>query len=179
MRHAIIMATSERRGTNGRGFDVPRFGRESRVPPQSLLRTGLTSRFAAGEVSTDFDFPSRYTGAYQDRRRECAVALYDSVGIERGDRGASAVQTAKNFELFGAPHAAIVTTEADLGVYGAVDCGLYCQTFLLAAQSFGLGAIPRRHWRHRPRSCANSSGCRTTGSSFTASPSAGRSPPLR
>ncbi|TGD87913.1 nitroreductase [Mycolicibacterium sp. CH28] len=107
------------------------------------LRAGLTSRFVAGEVSPDFDFPNSYTGAYQDRRRECAVALYDSVGIERGDRAASAAQTAKNFELFGAPHVAILTTEADLGVYGAVDCGLYCQTFLLAAQSLGLGAIPQ------------------------------------
>ena len=46
----------------------------------------------------------------------------------------------RNFEFFGAPHVAILTTDADLGVYGAIDCGLYVDSFLLAAQALGLGA---------------------------------------
>ena len=45
----------------------------------------------------------------------------------------------RNYEFFGAPHAAIITTEADLGVYGAIDCGLYVDSFLLAAEALGLG----------------------------------------
>ncbi len=90
-----------------------------------------------------FAFPARYSGIYQDRRRECGLALYESVGISRGDRVSSAREAAKNFALFGAPHAAIITTEADLGIYGVLDCGLYLQTFLLAAESVGLGAIPQ------------------------------------
>jgi nitroreductase len=98
---------------------------------------------AAGAMAPDFPFPDRYEGDYQARRRECARQLYESVGIEHGDRTASAAQTAKNFTLFGAPHVAVVTTEKSLGVYGAVDCGLYVDSFLLAAQSLGLGAIPQ------------------------------------
>ena len=107
------------------------------------LRSGLSAYAASHAMDPDFAFPSRYAGVYQDRRRECGLALYDSVGIARGDRVSSARQAAKNFELFGAPHAAIITTEADLGVYGVLDCGLYVQTFLLAAESLGLGAIPQ------------------------------------
>ena len=49
----------------------------------------------------------------------------------------------KNFSLFGAPHVAIVTTDRNLGIYGAIDCGLFVQSFLLAAQSRGIGAIPQ------------------------------------
>jgi nitroreductase len=49
----------------------------------------------------------------------------------------------RNFELFDAPHVAIITTEDDLGVYGAVDCGLYISTFLLAAHSLGLATAPQ------------------------------------
>lgn len=90
---------------------------------------------------TDFDFPASYNGVYKERRRGSGWQLYDSLGIVRGDRDASTAQTLKNFEFFGAPHVAILTTEADLGVYGAVDCGLFVDTFLLAAQSLGLGAI--------------------------------------
>jgi len=107
------------------------------------FRAALSAYAATSEMEPDFPFPSRYSGRYLERRRECGFQLYESVGIAKGDRTASAKQAAKNFELFGAPHAAIITTEAELGVYGAIDCGVYVQTFLLAAQSLGLGAIPQ------------------------------------
>jgi nitroreductase len=107
------------------------------------FRTALAAHAATAELTPDFPFPQQYSGVYLERRRECGFQLYESVGIAKGDRAESAKQAAKNFELFGAPHAAIVTTEAGLGVYGAIDCGLYVQTFLLAAQSLGLGAIPQ------------------------------------
>jgi nitroreductase len=50
-------------------------------------------------------------------------------------------QTLRNFELFDAPHVAIVTTEEPLGAYGAVDCGAYVSNFMTAAQSFGVATI--------------------------------------
>jgi nitroreductase len=89
---------------------------------------------------SDFDFPAGYNGIYRERRRESGWQLYDAVGVAKGDREASALQMLRNFEFFGAPHAAIITTDADLGVYGAIDCGLYVESFLLAAQALGLGA---------------------------------------
>ena len=89
---------------------------------------------------SDFDFPASYNGVYRERRRESGWQLYEAVGVQKGDREASAVQMLRNFEFFGAPHAAILTTDEDLGVYGAIDCGLYVDTFLLAAQALGLGA---------------------------------------
>lgn len=91
----------------------------------------------------DLPFPVSYDGVYLDRRRECGWQLYQSVGVERGDRAGSRVQLLKNFSLFGAPHVAIVTTDRNLGVYGALDCGFFVQSFLLAAQSRGLGAVPQ------------------------------------
>src|SRR3546814_15345192 len=56
---------------------------------------------------------------------------------------ASCAQAARNFVLFDAPHVAIVTSRRELGVYGAVDCGAYVGTFLLAAQAHGVAAIPQ------------------------------------
>ena len=47
----------------------------------------------------------------------------------------------ENFRLFGAPHVAIVTTEEKLGVYGMLDCGLYVQSFMLAAHDSGVDTI--------------------------------------
>jgi nitroreductase len=95
----------------------------------------------AVERSTDFPFPREYHGVYLERRRECGFQLYESVGIKRGDREASAKQASENFRLFGAPQLAIITSDEALGTYGAVDCGAYISNFMLAAHSIGLGAI--------------------------------------
>lgn len=88
---------------------------------------------------SDFAFPAAYTGTYDQRRKEVGWQLYEAVGVQRGDREGSAVQMLRNFEFFGAPHTAIITTEADLGVYGAIDCGLYINAFMLAAEAVGVG----------------------------------------
>ena len=100
------------------------------------LRDALLSTAGGGP---DFDFPAAYTGVYDARRKDVGWQLYDAVGVTKGDREASGREMLRNFEFFGAPHAAILTTEADLGVYGAIDCGLYVDSFLLAAEALGLG----------------------------------------
>lgn len=94
-------------------------------------------------MEPDFPFPAAYRGIYKDRQREVGWQLYDSVGVTYGDRAASGKQALENFRLFGAPHALIVTSERDLGIYGAIDCGLYMGSLLLAAESLGLGMIPQ------------------------------------
>lgn len=91
----------------------------------------------------DFEFPVAFTGVYRERRRACGFQLYDSLGIVKGDVEGTTRQQLRNFELFDAPHVAIITTEDDLGLYGAVDCGLFVNTFLLGAQSLGLAAAPQ------------------------------------
>ncbi|MBE0620515.1 MAG: nitroreductase [Burkholderiales bacterium] len=98
--------------------------------------------YAAGrKPEPDFAFPREYRGVYLERRRECGFQLYESVGIARGDREASARQTLENFRLFGAPHAMIVTTDEALGVYGVLDCGAWVNNFMLAARGLGVASI--------------------------------------
>jgi nitroreductase len=105
------------------------------------FRTLLGQHVAANAPRPDIPFPREYQGAYLERRRECGFQLYESVGIKRGDREASARQSLENFRLFGAPHVAIVTTDEALGIYGAIDCGAYIANFTLAARSLGVATI--------------------------------------
>ncbi|WP_305092847.1 nitroreductase [Prescottella sp. R16] len=107
------------------------------------FRAGLREYVRSSPQEPDFPFPTGYRGDYGTRRKDCAMQLYSSVGIAEGDRRASAEQTMKNFDLFDAPHVAVVTSDEALGVYGAVDCGLYVNTFLLAAHSLGVAAVPQ------------------------------------
>ena len=101
----------------------------------------LTVAAAAQAPNPDFPFPREYPGIYRERRRDCGLQLYDSVGIAHGDRQASARQALENYRFFGAPHVAMVTTPEVLGVYGAIDCGAYVGNFMLAAKSLGVAAI--------------------------------------
>jgi nitroreductase len=103
----------------------------------------LTAEARDAEQSPDFDMPGEYCGIYKQRRREAGYALYASLGIAHEDWDARAAQRLKNFEFFGAPHVAVITTDRDQGVYGAIDCGGYVANLLLAAQSLGVAAIPQ------------------------------------
>lgn len=105
------------------------------------LRAGLLASVAAGVNAPDLPYPREYRGVYLERRRECGFQLYASVGVTRGDKAAGERQALENFRLFGAPHAAIVTSEEALGVYGAVDCGAYVNNFMLAARRHGVASI--------------------------------------
>lgn len=95
----------------------------------------------AGGHKPDFVFPQRYEGVYDQRRKECGWGLYEAVGVVRGDREGSARQMFENFRLFGAPHVLFLTSEAELGTYGAVDCGLYLGNLMLLMQSLGIASI--------------------------------------
>jgi nitroreductase len=107
-----------------------------------VFREKLHAHAAGGPaIHPDFAFPQRYEGIYRERRKICGVQLYQALGIGREDKTAAAEQSLENFRLFGAPHVALITTDAELGVYGAVDCGLYVSNFMLAAGNLGVATI--------------------------------------
>ena len=112
-------------------------------PETDRFRDALYAHATQNSAQPDLDWPKQYTGAYQDRRRTCGWQLYEAVGVEKGDRAASGAQMMENFRLFGAPHVAIITSEADLGSYGVMDCGGFLTAFCLAAQALGVATIPQ------------------------------------
>jgi nitroreductase len=106
------------------------------------FRALMTDKQVSGAPrEPDLAFPREYRETYLARRRACGFQLYDAVGVQRGDKQGYARQSLRNYELFDAPHAAIVTTDEALGVYGAVDCGAYVSSFMLAAQALGVATI--------------------------------------
>jgi nitroreductase len=114
----------------------------TRAAATERFRNAMHEQARSGTApNPDFPFPMAYEGVYRQRRKVCGVQLYQSLGIGKEDRMAAAEQSLENFRLFGAPHVAIVTTEEKLGVYGAIDCGLYVANFMLAARDFGVDTI--------------------------------------
>ncbi len=106
------------------------------------LSEKLEKRAASGATpNPDFSFPERYEGDYRDRRKVCGLQLYKSVGIEKGDAERTRDQALENFRFFAAPHVMFLTVPSELGVYGAVDCGLYVSSFMLVANELGVATI--------------------------------------
>lgn len=110
---------------------------------ERLSRALLDHVAAEGPGSPDIDFPREYRGVYLDRRRRSGFQLYEAMNIPRGDKEGYQKQSMENYRLFGAPHVAIITSDEALGAYGAVDCGGYVSSFLLAATAHGVATIPQ------------------------------------
>ncbi|MCQ9387204.1 nitroreductase [Brevibacterium sp. 50QC2O2] len=111
---------------------------------RGAVSTAARQRLAKGLPETpDIPFPTSFEGVYRERRRASGWQLYDAVGVRKGDREASGREMLKNFDFFAAPTVAILTTTATLGTYGVLDCGLFLQSFLLAAQARGVAGVPQ------------------------------------
>lgn len=115
----------------------------TRAPETDRFRDALYQAATTTPSKPDLEWPRQYAGIYKERRRTCGFQLYDSLGIPKEDRAATQAQMLENYRLFGAPHVAIVTTEADLGPYGAMDTGGFVALFTLAAQARGVVSIPQ------------------------------------
>ncbi|GAA3539360.1 nitroreductase [Aeromicrobium flavum] len=96
---------------------------------------------ADASLGSDYPFPPGYEGVHAERRREVGWQLYQAVGVAKGDREGSLREMLRNFEFFDAPHVAVISAPAPLGVYAAIDCGLFVQSFLLAAQARGVATV--------------------------------------
>ncbi|MCM2562687.1 nitroreductase [Lutimaribacter sp. EGI FJ00015] len=112
-------------------------------PATKRLSTALLEAVEHEAPKPDLDWPSQYTGIYQERRRTCGFQLYEAVGIARDDRAGRTQQMLENYRFFNAPHVAIISSEADLGAYGAMDSGGFVAAFTLAAQALGVATIPQ------------------------------------
>ena len=68
------------------------------------------------------------------------------LGIQKGDREASARQGARNFVFFDAPVGIFITVDSYLAKGNWADTGMYIQTVMLAAKAFGLDTCPQAAW---------------------------------
>lgn len=94
------------------------------APAFSHFPDPLPSRMAAHQG----DFGSRY---------------YAALGIDRADTAARHTQTMRNYDFFGAPMGLVLTTDRSLRAHSWMDCGLFLQSLMLAAQAHGLATCPQ------------------------------------
>ncbi len=98
---------------------------------------------ALHEAGDDGSWPYQY---YSDvwrepwlaRRRACGWGLYGTLGIPKGDREASRAFQRQNYRFFGAPVGMIFSIDRELALGAWIDYGMFLQSIMVAARSFGL-----------------------------------------
>jgi nitroreductase len=105
------------------------------------LKEELVNAVLSGRPpNPDFEWDVRYQGEHRERQFGSANALYGAMGIDRKDKERRQVAMLRNWQFFGAPHAAFFTMEKYLKMTGAVDLGVYAQTLALLMVERGISS---------------------------------------
>lgn len=88
-------------------------------------------------------YPTQWFEPYLERRRRCGFALYETLGIGRGDRERREEQMLRNYLFFDAPVGLLVTLDRRLSAGSYMDIGMFIQNILLAARGQRLHTCPQ------------------------------------
>lgn len=115
------------------------------------LRHALVVAASGGQPANPDDPVDEFVGDYRRLQVECAVELYAQMGIARHDQVGRLHAFVRNFQLFDAPHVAIVCMQKQFGVGVALDVGMWVQTFMLALWSRGVASCAQASLRMYPQ----------------------------
>jgi len=102
-----------------------------------------------------FYYPQNWREPYLSRRRECGLALYQSIHIEKHEIEKRLVAWNRNYTFFDAPVGLIFFIEKKLEKGSWLDCGMFIQNVMLAAMGHGLGTCPQASIAEYPDTVRN------------------------
>lgn len=80
---------------------------------------------------------------YRKRQIACAISLYDAMDIKYEEKDKRQQLMLRNWQFFGAPHAAFFSMPKTMSEINAVDMGIYLQTIMLLLTENGLASCPQ------------------------------------
>lgn len=109
-------------------------------PKTDVVREALVTAAKSGLPSPNVPFPMDYPEPYLTHRRACGFALYGAMGIARDDKARRYDAWLRNYQVFDAPHLAVVAVDKRLGPYALIDIGVWLGQLLAAVTADGLAA---------------------------------------
>jgi nitroreductase len=110
---------------------------------KDALGEAITRAYQADAAPAFSPFPHDTPSQCTARVGEFGRRLYSALGIDRSDMAGRARQTGRNYVFFDAPVGLIFTTHAALTRHSWLDCGVFVQSVMLAAQVRGLATCPQ------------------------------------
>lgn len=112
------------------------------------LSAKIQASFAANPkqegLKDEYDYyPAEWRSPYIDRRRKVGFALYNLLGIGKGDVARMQAQAARNYDFFDAPVGLIFSIDRIMGQGSWMDYGMFLQNIMVAARARGLDTCPQ------------------------------------
>ncbi|MGI9523127.1 MAG: nitroreductase [Hyphomicrobiaceae bacterium] len=110
----------------------------------ALSEACLNKHFANVEPKREYNYyPVTWRSPYIERRRACGWGLYETLGIQKGEKDKMSLQHARNYSFFDAPVGVFFTIDRDMELGSWLDTGMFIQSVMLAAREFGLETCPQ------------------------------------
>jgi nitroreductase len=110
---------------------------------KDALGEAITRAYHSNTTPPFSPFPHPTPTDCAARVDDFARRYYSALGIDRSDMAARARQTGRNYVFFDAPVGLIFTTHTAMTRHSWLDCGLFLQSLMLAAQVRGLATCPQ------------------------------------
>ena len=109
---------------------------------RDAIEKGMISDIMSGKAPMPHFVPGDQNLKSEHRTRQvaCAVSLYGAMGIGREDKKERQQLMARNWQFFGAPHAAFFSMPKSMSEINAVDLGIYLQSLMLLLTENGLAS---------------------------------------
>ncbi len=98
-----------------------------------LIKADVTS-------NPDLPPPENWPPELDKRAKEHGMKRFKAIGVERANEQQRKAMSLLNYEFYGAPCVLFLFMDSELGSWSVFDMGLFAQTLILAAHSFGVGS---------------------------------------
>lgn len=134
----VAIATDDRRERISAEF-LSRWSVLSKIMRKGLLNKLRIIYSRYGLPTSNIRTAKPYPNELKPRAERVGRELYETFGVQRGDRDARDQQWAKNYSFFGAPVELFIYVHKSLDIHAASDAGLMMQNLMLSAHAHGLG----------------------------------------
>jgi len=112
---------------------------------RNAIEKAMMSEIISGKTPNPHFTPGDYQlkDQYRKRQVECAIALYNSMDIKKDDKEKRQELMGRNWQFFGAPHAAFFSMPKNMSEINAIDMGIYLQSIMLLLTQYGLASCPQ------------------------------------
>jgi len=90
--------------------------------------------------NSDLPLPQNWPPELDRRAKEHGMKRFQAIGIERANEQQRKAMSLLNYEFYGAPCVLFLFMDSILSSWSIFDMGLFAQTLILAAHSFGVGS---------------------------------------
>ena len=113
--------------------------------PKQDLQSKMEAAFRSGQKGKmDYAYyPNEWISPYKDRRKECGLLMYKTLGITRDDKERQLDQWAANYRAFDAPTMVLFFMDRVMEVGSFMDFGMFLQSVMLSAIDEGLATCPQ------------------------------------